>query len=166
MKLGYRAVMRGDIATICNFPQNAEELFYMFPKASFPLTEAQLLAVIEQRFNATVVTGNQVVIGFANFYRAEPSGVCCIGNVIVAPEARGHGAASCLVETMIGIADKHYTASEIRISCFNRNTAGLLLYKKLGFEPFDIEEPLSPLKERLALVHMRRIRPSLVHWVV
>jgi ribosomal protein S18 acetylase RimI-like enzyme len=41
------------------------------------------------------------------------------------------------------------------ISCFNQNTAGLLLYKKFGFEPFDIEERKDPNGQRTALIHMR-----------
>ncbi len=63
------------------------------------------------------------------FYRAETSGVCCIGNVIVAQEARGKGVATFIVETMTALAFDRYDATEVQISCFNENTAGLLLYQ-------------------------------------
>ncbi|RON16813.1 hypothetical protein BK662_09895 [Pseudomonas frederiksbergensis] len=39
---------------ICGFPQNAQELFFMFPKAHFPLTETQLITAISQRFDVSV----------------------------------------------------------------------------------------------------------------
>jgi hypothetical protein len=49
MILQYRPVTAADIKTICSFPLNAQELFYMFPKAQYPLTEAQLSNAITQR---------------------------------------------------------------------------------------------------------------------
>lgn len=102
-----------------------------------------------------MVEENGCVIGFANFYRFEREGVCAIGNVIVAPRARGKGVAKFLVETMVGLAIDRHQASEVQISCFNENTAGLLLYPQLGFMPFGIEERLSPDGRRVALLNMR-----------
>ncbi|MBA1254788.1 GNAT family N-acetyltransferase [Pseudomonas carnis] len=159
MILQHRPVKADDIQTICSFPLDARELFYMFPKAQYPLTEAQLSDAITQRFDSTIVeTGNRVV-GFANFYRAETGGICCIGNVIVAHEARGKGVATFIVETMTALAFDRYNATEVQISCFNENTAGLLLYPKLGFLPFAVEERVSVDRGRSALIHMTRRRP-------
>jgi len=135
MILQHRQVKADDIKTICSFPLNARELFYMFPKAQYPLTEAQLSKVIAQRFDSTVVETENSVVGFANVYRAERGGVCCIGNVIVAQEARGKGEATYKVETIIALAFDRYDATEVQISCFNQNTAGLLLYPKLASCP-------------------------------
>jgi len=53
MILQHRPVKADDIKTICSFPLNAQELFYMFPKAQYPLTEAQLSNAITQRFDST-----------------------------------------------------------------------------------------------------------------
>lgn len=159
MILQHRPVKADDIQTICSFPLDARELFYMFPKAQYPLTEAQLSDAITQRFDSTIVeTGNRVV-GFANFYRAETGGICCIGNVIVAHEARGKGVATFIVETMTDLGFDRYNATEVQISCFNENTAGLLLYPKLGFLPFAVEERVSVDRGRSALIHMTRRRP-------
>ncbi|OAB53947.1 GNAT family N-acetyltransferase [Pseudomonas thivervalensis] len=158
MILQSRPVTADDIKTICSFALDARELFYMFPKAQYPLTEAQLADAIAQRFDSTVVEAGNRVVGFANFYRAETGGVCCIGNVIVAQEVRGKGVASFLVETMTALAFDRYDATEVQISCFNENTAGLLLYPKLGFLPFAVEERVSPDHRRTALIHMRRGR--------
>ena len=155
MPLTHRPVRAEDVLAICNFPQTPEELFFMFPKGQYPLTDAQLLASIAQRSDSTVVEENGCVIGFANFYRFEREGVCAIGNVIVAPRARGKGVAKFLVATMVGLAVDRHQASEVQISCFNENTAGLLLYPQLGFVPFGIEERLSPDGRRVALLNMR-----------
>ncbi|MBT2294038.1 GNAT family N-acetyltransferase [Pseudomonas fluorescens] len=158
MTLRHRPVMADDIKTICSFPQDARELFYMFPKAQYPLTEAQLSDAINQRFDSTVFERGNNVVGFANFYRAEKGGVCCIGNVIVAQQARGKGVASFIVKTMTALAFDRYDASEVQISCFNENTAGLLLYPKLGFLPFAIEERSALDNRRSALIHMSCVR--------
>lgn len=158
MTLQSRPVTADDIKTICSFVLDARELFYMFPKAQYPLTSAQLADAIAQRFDSTVVEAGKRVVGFANFYRAEKGGVCCIGNLVVAQEARGKGVATFLVETMTALAFDRYDASEVQISCFNENTAGLLLYPKLGFLPFAVEERVSPDHSRTALIHMRRGR--------
>ena len=40
--LAHREVRPDDVPTICAFPQSAEELYFLFPKATFPLTPAQL----------------------------------------------------------------------------------------------------------------------------
>lgn len=160
MKLNHRPVKASDVKIICGFPQNAQELFFMFPKAHFPLTETQLITAIAQRFDSTVAEFNGTVVGFANFYRAERNGVCCIGNVIVSPSARGEGVATFIVETMTGLAFERYGANEVQICCFNENTAGLLLYPKLGFAPYAIEERPSLGNGRSALIHMTRSRSS------
>ena len=160
MILQHRPVKADDIKNICSFPLNARELFFMFPKAQYPLTEAQLSNAIAQRFDSTVVETENNVVGFANFYRAETGGLCCIGNVIVAQEARGKGLANFIVETMTALAFDRYDATEVQISCFNENTAGLLLYPKLGFLPFAVEERMSMDNRRSALIHMARSRAA------
>lgn len=158
MILRHRPVKSDDIKTICSFPLDARELFYMFPKAQYPLTEVQLSNAIAQRFDSTVFEIGNNAVGFANFYRAEMGGVCCIGNVIVAQQARGKGVATFVVETMTALAFDRYGATEVQISCFNENTAGLLLYPKLGFVPFSIEERIASDNRRSALIHMSRSR--------
>lgn len=157
MHLSHRPVQPSDIPAICCFPQGPDELFYMFPKATYPLTPVQLTDAIAQRNGSTVVEGGGMVLGFANFYKAEHDGVCALGNVVVAPAARGHGVASYLVTAMIELAREQFAAREIWVSCFNHNTAGLLLYPQLGFVPFGIEERQAPDGKRVALVQMRQV---------
>ncbi len=153
--LAHREVCPEDVSRICSFPQTAEELYFLFPKATHPLTPEQLRRAMEQRFDSTVVLLNHQVCGFANFYVRDVSGTCAIGNVVVAPEARAKGVGKYLIDTMIRKALLERRAEEVRISCFNGNVAGLLLYAKLGFTPFAVEQRLDQQGSRVALIHMR-----------
>lgn len=150
----YRPVTGADIQAVCSFPQNEEELFYLYPKAVYPLTPEQLQAAINQRSDSTVVEPDGEIAGFANFYRWQ-GGKCCIGNLVVAPQARDRGVAKYLVRTMVHLAGIRHAATWVEISCFNHNTAGLLLYRKLGFEPFEVEEREGLKGRRVVLIHMR-----------
>ena len=160
MTLSSRPVAQQDIARICGFARHEDELYFFFPKASWPLTPEQLQDSIAQRANSTVVEREGEVVGFANFYQWEEGGVCSIGNVIVAPEQRGQGIARYLVCQMIRQAVEHYRAREVCLSCFNENVAGLLLYPQLGFVPYAIEARVGPQGQRVALIQMRLDDPA------
>lgn len=156
MTLLFRAVQASDLPSICAFAQSEEELFFFFPRAAFPLTVAQLQAAIEQRRHAMVLEDAGRVVAFANFYRWEAQGSCSIGNLVVAPEARCQGVGGHMVEQMVALAWREYRACEVQIACFNRNVAGCLLYSRMGFLPFSIEERCDGKGERVALIHMKR----------
>lgn len=160
MLLTHRPVAEQDIPVICCFPQSAEELFFLYPKATFPLTPPQLLDAIAQRSDSTVAELDGEVVAFANFYRGQSGGTCAIGNVVVAPKARGRGVGRYLIECMIDLAFSRHQAAEVTISCFNHNTAGLLLYPQLGFQLFSVEERRDRNGERVALIHLRRGRTA------
>lgn len=154
MQLSHRPVSLMDIPILCGFPQSDDELFFLFPKAAYPLTHDQLKTAIDQRSDSTVVIADNRPAGFANFYQREWGGRCSIGNVMVAPDFRGCGVGRYLVTCMINIAFSRYQAEEIRISCFNQNVTGLLLYSALGFKPCEIEERKDHRGNRVALIHM------------
>lgn len=158
--LTHREVRASDVPLICAFPQSAEELFFLSPRAAHPLTPDQLQRFIEQRFDSTVVLLDGRVSAFANFYIREPQGTCAIGNVVVAPEARAKGVGKYLIETMAATALKLHDARDVRISCFNANVAGLLLYSKIGFLPYGVERRLDAAGARVALIHMRLSREA------
>lgn len=159
MALLFRQAEPPDLALVATFPQSPEELFFLFPRATFPLTAAQLAETVAQRADSTVAERDGRMVGFANFHRWETGGVCAIGNVIVSPAARGQGVASALIGHLVELAFAKHQAAEVRISCFHRNLAGLLLYPKLGFAPFAIEERRDWRGRRAALIHLRRMRP-------
>jgi ribosomal protein S18 acetylase RimI-like enzyme len=60
-----------------------------------------------------------------------------------------------LIEQMIDLAFSKHQAAEVTVSCFNRNIVGLLLYSKLGFHPYAIEERQDKNGNRIALIHMQ-----------
>lgn len=154
MPLTIRPVEDKDLRIICGFPQSKEELFFLYPKATYPLTPPQLRTAISSRSDSTVVEHGGEVVGFANFYRWGADG-CSIGNVILSPANRGSGVGRFLIEQMIDIAFSKHRAAEVAISCFNHNTAGLLLYSKLGFQPHAVEQRQDWGGNRVALIHMR-----------
>lgn len=160
MSFSHRPVAEEDVLLICGFPQSEDELFFSFPKATFPLTASQLQDAMAQRSDSTVIELDKEVVGFANFYRWEIGGTCSIGNVMVSPATRGCGVGHYLIEQMIDMAFSKYRAAEVTISCFNQNTAGLLLYPKLGFRPYAIEERNDMRGNRVALIHMRLTKPA------
>ena len=152
----HRAVEPNDLEIISKFPQNENELYFMYPKAEFPLTVDQLKASINNRFDSTVVLLDKIVVGFANFYELKPGQYCSIGNVIVNPLFRGRGIGIYLIGVMESIAIKNYNATETHISCFNQNVTGLLLYNKLGYIPYEIEKRLDKKSVPVALIKMKK----------
>lgn len=154
-KLSFRPVLNKDLEYLCQLPQSKEELFFMFPKADYPLSVEQLRTAIESRFNSTVILLDNKIVGFANFYEVKENEYCSIGNVIVSTNFRNKGIASFLIRTMESIALQKYNSREIRISCFNTNTKALLLYSKLGYTPYYIEERLDKNDNKIALIKMK-----------
>ncbi|UZP65823.1 GNAT family N-acetyltransferase [Desulfovibrio mangrovi] len=160
MTLTHRPVEPADLPLICTFPQSAQELCYMFPIGTYPLTVEQLEEAIARRSDATVALLQGKVVAFANFYEWETGGRCSIGNVVVAPEARGRGVGRFMVTTMIETAFTRHNASEVSLFCFNHNTAGLLLYPSMGFRPVAIEERTNWDGQRIASIRMRLLREA------
>ena len=154
--LSHRPTIDEDLAAICGFAQTPQELYFFFPKADYPLTTKQLIQVLKERTYATTIEHNEIIAGFANFYYWQENGVCKIGNVAVNPTLRKKGIAQYLMQIMQEKAKQYYNATEIQVSCFNHNTAGLLLYKKLGFKAFDIEQRLDKQQNQIALIHLRK----------
>lgn len=155
--LSYRPVEIADLESIRKLPQNAEELFFMFPKAEYPLTEGQLKTAVNNRFDSTVVLLNDEIVGFANFYEKEENHYCSIGNVVVSSKYRNQGIGAFLIQTMERIALERYNVLDIHLSCFNTNTKGILLYSKLGYTPYAIERRMSSQGESLALIKLRKV---------
>lgn len=154
--LSYRPIKITDIEEICRLPQNEKELFFMFPKADYPLSVEQLQTVVENRSDSTVILLDKEIVGFANFYEVKENNYCSIGNVIVCSNFRNKGIGKYLVETMGSIALEQYNVREIHISCFNTNTKGILLYSKLGYIPYEVEERLGKKEQKVALIKMKR----------
>ena len=154
--LSYRTVEVSDLKEICQLPKNEEELFFMFPQAQFPLTVEQIETVVKNRFNSTVILLNEEVVAFANFYEAEEGKHCSIGNAVVSFKHRNQGIGRFLIEVMEHVASEQYNISELQLSCFNMNTKGILLYSKLGYNPYEIEQRSDKLGNNIALLKMKK----------
>jgi RimJ/RimL family protein N-acetyltransferase len=152
----HREADADDFTSICLFPENEDELYFCFPKAIFPLTVDQLKTSVDSRFDSTVIISENTVAGFANFYEVEQDHHCSIGNVIVNPLFRGKGVGEFLISTMEYKALNKYNVKEIHISCFNPNVAGLLLYNKLGYVPYELEKRFDKKSMPIALIKMKK----------
>ena len=152
--LNHRPVQDRDFQTIATFPKSDEELYFFAPKLTFPAQPKQLADIATQRKACTVVEVDSHLAGYGNIYKWD-DGICAIGNVIVAPQYRGQGVARYLIGILTETAQREFSAQQVQISCFNSNAAGLLLYPKLGFSPFDIEQRTGPTGDPVALIHMR-----------
>lgn len=154
--LTHRPAMVADLSAVAAFPQNAQELFFAYPKAEWPLSADQLAAAMTERRDSTVVLLDGRVAGFANFYQWHYDDHCALGNLMVAPWARGHGVAHYLVAVMEQLAREHYHAKRMQVSCFNANSAGLLLYPKLGYALSGVVERRDPQGQRVALIQFSK----------
>lgn len=157
--LTHRPLQDGDIETICGFPSSLEEVSFMFRDPAFPLPPDRLRAQLQARESPTVVLADGAVAGMASLYDCRKGERCSVGNVIVDPNRRGRGIARHLIEIMADIAASQYGAEQITLVCFNRNIGGLLLYTKLGFEPYAIEARQDPGGGPAAAIRMRRALP-------
>ena len=154
--LSHRPACAADLAAIVEFPQNADELFFSYPKANWPLSVGQLAAAMAERRDSTVALLDGRVAGFANFYQWQHGDFCALGNLMVAPWARGQGVAHYLVAVMEQLAREHYKARRMQVSCFNANSAGLLLYPKLGYQLNAVLERQDPHGARVALIQFSK----------
>ncbi len=135
----YRSLMNEDLKNISSFPQSKEELFYTSPRFKYPLTPDQILKLLENRYEPTVIVNEESgqVVAYANLYDYKDD-VCWLGNVIVSKDFRGKGAANYLLETMIMKAKSIYKVKHLLLSCHSTNSRGLAFYHKHGFKPIDM----------------------------
>lgn len=155
-RLQHRPVQPDDLAEVISFVRDRDELFYAYPRARWPLDIEQLAATVAERRASTLVLLDGRAAGFANFYQCEPGQFCALGNMMVAPWARGHGVARYLIGVMEQTARQAHGATRMKISCFNGNAAGLLLYTDLGYRPLGIVERQDPRGQRVALVQLEK----------
>lgn len=154
--LTQRPASATDLHEVVGFVLTPEELFFCYPKAAWPLTVGQLAAASAERRNSTVALLEGRLAGFANFYQWQHGDFCALGNLMIAPWARGQGVAHYLIEVMERQAREQFKAGRMAVSCFNANAAGLLLYGKLGYRPQAIVERRDPQGRRVALVQLEK----------
>ena len=87
-----RAATLADLPVVCGWVDDADTLFYLHPRARFPLTVAQLAGAFAARELNTVLLADGAPVAFAQLLPAHRARAM-IGNVIVAPAWRGRGTA-------------------------------------------------------------------------
>lgn len=153
----YRSLHFNDLPTICTFPQDQREAFFMCPTASsYPISAKELEVLAKERVAPTVVLHDQKVVGYANLYDVGMDS-CSIGNVIVSPQYRGKKVAYYLIEVMEKIASEKIGVNKLKLVCHNTNTQGLLFYTKIGFKPYDVFEKRNQAGEYIALIAMEKV---------
>ncbi|BBD09896.1 GNAT family N-acetyltransferase [Desulfovibrio ferrophilus] len=156
----HRPLETSDLPALCSFPRTAEELFFMFPKANWPVTPGQLGEAAAQRREPTVFLCDETIAGYANILAWEHGNFCEAGNVVVAPAMRRRGLASHMMQTMEVKARDNYAARRLKVSCFSMNVGGLLLYSRLGFLPTGIAPRNGPNGAPHALIHLEKNIPG------
>lgn len=157
----HRTLENKDLHTICTFPQNEEELAFISPRFVYPLTSEQILQLLEDRFEPTVIidqlTG--MVVAYANLYGHDAvEKTCWLGNVIVSPEYRGQGVSPYLLDVMLEKARTIFKCQEILVACHNINSRGLAFYAKHGFAPFRIKL-IKNKEQQFITIHLsKRVR--------
>jgi ribosomal protein S18 acetylase RimI-like enzyme len=152
----HRLAQAADLAEVITFVQNPDELFYSFPKAAWPLTIGQLAATAAERRDSTLALLDGRPAGFANFLAWQHNASCSLGNLMIAPWARGRGVAQYLIGVMEQQASKHYKAKLLIAACFNSNTAGILLYHKLGYHIRAVQERQDLQGRKVALIEFAK----------
>ncbi|WP_437882781.1 N-acetyltransferase family protein [Pseudomonas sp. LRF_L74] len=153
--LSHRPADPADLDAVSGFVHNADELYFAFPRAHWPLNREQLAAAVAERQASTLALLDGRPAGFANFYQHRHGEFCALGNLMIAPWARGQGVAQYLVGIMECLAKRDFQARELRASCFNANAAGLLLYQQLSYRVTGIVERQRG-QERVALVQFSK----------
>lgn len=153
--LAHRPATDADLDQVVHFVHSADELFFAFPRAHWPLTREQLADACAERQGSTLVLLDGRPAGFANFYQSMPGEYCALGNLMVAPWARAQGVAQYLIGVMEGLARRDFAAHTLKVSCFNDNAAGLLLYARLGYRLDGLVERQRG-QQRVALVQFSK----------
>lgn len=151
----FREAVHADYEEICKLVPSERELYLVYPRGAHPFTVEQVRNLSELRKELTVATDDAKIVGFANLYDFEDKESAFIGNVVIENSSRKRGLGKQLIGHMLKAAFFKYDLSEVHISVFSDNVPALLLYSKLGFRPYSIEERLDYETKRVALIHMK-----------
>lgn len=153
----FREATPSDYEAICKLVPTEQELFLVYPRGTYPLTVDQIKHLSEVRKELTVAIDGQDIVGFADLYDFDDRASAFIGNVVIDRSFRGRGIGKVLVIHMRNTAFSKYGLKEVHISVFSDNVPALLLYAKLGFMPYSIEERRNHNDQTVALIHMKTV---------
>lgn len=152
--LQFRLAVEEDYPAICRLVTSEEELFFMYPQGYFPFDVQQLHVLAEQRYELTVATVRETVVGFTNFYGLEEKHQAFIGNVIIEKTLRSCGIGRVMIGEMLKLGFEKYGLQKVNISVFSHNIPALLLYSRIGFTPVVLEEQHDFTGQKILMLHM------------
>lgn len=156
--LDYRRAKADDYDAISRLITTPEELFRVYPAGRFPFSHEQVSRLALVRMELSVATVANKVVAFGNLYGYEPNRHIFIGNLVIDRVYRGNGLGQGMMQYLLKQVFYKYRLMEARISVFSDNTPALLLYTKMGFEPYQVEPRKNFEKQRVALLHMKMDR--------
>ncbi len=156
----FRDAIQSDYEDICKLVPSERELYLVYPRGTHPLTVDQVKHLSQVRKELTVATDGVKIVGFANLYDFKDKERAFVGNVVIENSFRGMGIGKQLIGHMLNAAFSKYDLGEVHISVFSDNVPALLLYSKLGFRPYFIEERHNYETKRVALIHMKLERDN------
>lgn len=133
-----------DFPLLCRWITDADLLFrFAGTEFNFPITEDQLRRYGDQypdrRFYIAAIEGQPYAFG--EIIPQGPGSVR-LGRLLVgAPEQRGKGLGTALVQALLAEAITRFAAEKVDLYVWVRNTAAIRCYRKAGFS-FTADEPL------------------------
>ena len=110
------------------------------PDLTYPLTDPQLEQMVEEgkmtppaRLCWMAVDVAQTVVGHVQLALDWKNGVARVARVIIAPEVRGRGHASALLEAVVKQAFSYGAIERTELNVYSWNTAAVRTYNKVGF---------------------------------
>ena len=152
--LRFRSAVEEDYPAICALVTSEEELFFVYPRGHYPFDVQQIRVLAGKRHELTVAIVKGKVVGFTNLYDMEATHQAFIGNVIIEKTLRGCGIGRKMIGVMLKFCFEKYHLSKVNISVFSHNIPALVLYSRLGFTPFDLEERQDFTGQTTVMIHM------------
>ena len=129
-------------ATIAEWISTAEELRWLAPSTTMPLTPGKVASWKKESGQAFVLMDSQLATplgyGELNPMRRAPSHFW-LGHIIVAPNHRGRGLGRLLVDKLVHFAFKGLKARRISLIVFPDNTPAIDCYLTIGFKQAGVE---------------------------
>ena len=153
-ELLFRPAVEEDFPAISGLVTSEEELFLVYPNGHYPFDVQQIRGLARERHELTVAILKGKVVGFTNLYDLEAQHQAFIGNVVIEKTLRGCGIGRKMIGVMLKICFEKYSLSKVNISVFSHNIPALVLYSRLGFTPFDLEERQDFAGQKTVMIHM------------
>jgi RimJ/RimL family protein N-acetyltransferase len=152
--LQFRPAGEEDYPAIGGLVTSEEELFCVYPRGHYPFDVQQIRVLARERHELTVAIVKGKVVGFTNLYDMEAQYQAFIGNVIIEKTLRGCGIGRKMIGVMLKFCFEKHCLPKVNISVFSHNIPALVLYSRLGFSPFDLEERQDFAGQKTVMIHM------------